>query len=345
MTRALRIIDVAEGAFLVEFPELSEEEANRSAVAAARQLTARRPAGFLDAVPGACTLLVEFDPENANRLRLAEAIEEAMVPEAGASGRRVLRLPVFYDADPEVGPDLAELARGASLSVEEFSRRHSAGEYRVAFLGFAPGFAYLSGLAPELQASRLSTPRTRVPAGGVGIGAAYTGIYPGATPGGWRLIGLSPVRLFDARRDPPTLLLPGDRVRFDPIGRADYEERRASAGPGQPEAEAAAASDGPAVFRVAVPGVLTSVQGAPRRGWGIYGVPSGGAMDIEGLAAGNETAGNPPLAPALEMTLVGPELEVLSEAEIALSPGADEATLNGRPIAAGRAARVAAGDH
>jgi KipI family sensor histidine kinase inhibitor len=333
-------VDVAEGAILVQFPELSEEEANRAAVTAARQLSARRPPGFLDAIPGARTLLVEFEPDGSARGRLAKAVQDAKGSDAEPSGRRVLRLPVFYDPDPAVGPDLPELARAAGISESEFAGRHCAGEYRVAFLGFAPGFAYLSGLAPGLHAPRLSTPRTRVPAGAVGIASGYTGIYPGGTPGGWRLIGLSPVALFDARRDPPTLLLPGDGVRFDAIGREEYEKRRSTLDPDPTPAPA----PGSPLFRVAAPGVLTSVQGAPRRGWGIYGVPSGGAMDVESLAAGNADLGNAPLAPALEMTLVGPELELLSETEIAFSPGADEAALNGRPIAAGQIVRAAAGD-
>ena len=152
-----------------------------------------------------------------------------------------------------------------------------------------------------------------MPAGSVGIGGPYTGIYPEETPGGWRLIGRAPVRLFDAGRNPPALLLPGDSVRFEPIGREEFERRRAvleRAGP-------AARRDGlgsPSLSRHGSPGVFTSVQGGPRRGWAMYGVPPGGAMDLDALAAGNAAVGNPPSAPALEMTLVGPELEVLADA-------------------------------
>jgi len=101
------------------------------------------------------------------------------------------------------------------LLTEEFARRHAAASYRVAFVGFAPGFGYLSGLPPELAAARLSSPRPRVPAGSVAIGGAWTGIYPSASPGGWRLIGRTSVRLFEPRGDPPSLLAPGDRVEFE----------------------------------------------------------------------------------------------------------------------------------
>ena len=258
--------------------------------------------------------------------------------------RRALEIPVFYDADPGTGPDLDELARGAGLTRDEFARRHAQARYRVAFLGFAPGFPYMTGLPGELHAPRLATPRTRVPAGSVGIGGQYTGIYPEETPGGWRLIGRAPVRLFDAGRNPPALLLPGDSVRFQQIGREEFERRRLAIdlanSAGRPNAGASALS----LFRVTGPGVFTSVQAGPRRGWALYGVPPGGAMDLEALAGGNAAVGNPPSAPALEMTLVGPELEVLAEASVALSGSWLEPEINGRPVAAGALRRVRIGD-
>jgi antagonist of KipI len=335
--------DVAEGAVLVEYPEDSEEQANRKAVAGARSLTSRAPEGFFDAVPGARTLLVRFDPRRLARGRLAEEVERGAREAKGpTASQRAMRLPVFYDTDAQTGPDLGELARGAGLSPVEFARRHAETEYRVAFLGFAPGFPYMTGLPQELHALRLATPRTRVPAGSVGIGGHYTGIYPEETPGGWRLIGRVPVRLFDAAKNPPALLLPGDSVGFEPIGREDFERRR----PILERADPAPRPDVSALplFRVTAPGVFTSVQGGPRRGWATYGVPPGGAMDLEALAAGNAAVGNPPWAPSLEMTLVGPELEILVEATIAFSGGRIEPTVNGRPVAAAALRQVRIGD-
>ena len=118
---------------------------------------------------------------------------------------------VAYD-----GPDLEDIARLAGLSVGEIVTLHSSVEYTVAFIGFQPGFPYLVGLPPELVMPRLETPRARVPAGSVAIAGEYTGIYPSATPGGWRLIGRTDVRLFDVSSESPALLSPGDRVRFVP---------------------------------------------------------------------------------------------------------------------------------
>src|SRR5204863_5594241 len=201
--------ELAEGAVLVEYPEDSEERANRRAVAAALTLLHRAPPVILDAVPGARNLLLLFNPRRMSPERIAEEARRGSREEPGPPARRrTVEIPVFYDSGAQTGPELEDLARGAGLTAEAFARRHAAGEYRVAFLGFARGFPYLTGLARKLHAPRLATPRTRVPAGSVGIGDRYTGIYPGETPGGWRLIGRAPVRLFDPNDDPPSILLP-----------------------------------------------------------------------------------------------------------------------------------------
>ena len=335
------LFDVAEGSVLVEFPGASEEEANRRAVAVARRLSARPPAGLFGSVPGARTLLVVFDPRTLSRRRLGDEIRRGGGEASEAARRRVV-IPAFYDADPSTGPDLLDLAAGAGLSHVEFARRHAAGDYRVAFLGFAPGFPYLAGLPEALHARRLSTPRVRVPAGSIGIGGPYTGIYPEETPGGWRLIGRAAVRLFDVRQDPPALLLPGDAVRFEAIGREEFDARRPILD-GDPVARFPEVPGRP-LFRIASPGALTSVQGEPRYGWAIYGVPPGGAMDAEALSSGNRFLGNPPLAAALEMTLVGPELEVLSDAVIGFSGGRVEPTAGRGRVDAGAPWEVHAGD-
>jgi inhibitor of KinA len=128
---------------------------------------------------------------------------------------RIVTIPVSYGG--EWGPDLAEVAERAGLSMEEAISLHSTAEYRVAMIGFAPGFPYLAGLPERLASPRKATPRQAVPAGSVGIAGVQTGIYPLSSPGGWQLIGRTSVTLFDPRRDPPSLLAPGDRVHFIPI--------------------------------------------------------------------------------------------------------------------------------
>ena len=308
----VKIREVAQGALLAEFPGASEDSANRAAVLAAK-LLAGRP-GLYDAIPGARTLFLVCGFE-LDRAALARDLEKAADPGDRKPGRAV-RVPVRYGGEGAL--DLAELARGLGISPEEFARRHEAAAYRVAFLGFAPGFAYCVGLPEELAAPRLPTPRTRVPAGSLGIGGPYTGVYPAETPGGWRLIGRSAVQLFDPTADAPTLLLPGDAVAFESIGGQGPVLQSA----GEPD------PPGEPLFRVHNPGLFTSLQGAPRHGRGAFGVPAGGAMDPEALAAGNDLVGNASGAVALEMTLAGPELEVLADCRAAFAGAAMAAEWN-----------------
>ena len=292
--------DLRDGAILVEFPEDADEEANRRAVAIAPRL-GRAPVD--DAIPAARSLLVTYDPSRTERDAVVSRIERLAAQDGDEADRpgRLMRLPVLYD-----GEDLAELAAQAGLSAEELARRHAAARYRVAFVGFAPGFPYLSGLPAELAAPRLATPRTRVPAGSVAIGGAWTGIYPSASPGGWRLLGRTSAVLFDAGADPPSLLAPGDRVELEAV--SALAPIRPSGSSAEPQGRAA--------FRVLSAGLFTSIQGAPRPGLGSSGVPPGGAMDLRALAAANAQVGNPAGAPALEITLAGPDLEVLADAAV-----------------------------
>jgi len=320
----MRVRDVVDGAALVEFPESSEEAGNRQAVAMARTLTSAPPEGFFAAVAGAATLLLLFDPRRLPGERLRRRLQDLGRSAAAPAAERLLRIPVVYGA-----LDLPELARERSIPDQEFARLHASGNYRVAFLGFAPGFAYLSGLARELQAPRLPTPRTRVPAGSVAIGGPYTGIYPDETPGGWRLIGRSPVGLFDSRRDPPSLFQPGDRVLFEPIAEAEFE---ASAKISSPEESRPGLPAGRPILRVLSPGLFSSVQGAPSYRWVSVGVPPGGAMDLMALQEGNAALGNPRDAPGLELTVLGPELEALEDVEGCLAGAEASAEIDGRAI-------------
>ena len=154
-----------------------------------------------------------------NRVRHPRAAEAAAGEPAPP---RTMTVRVAYGG--EHGPDLPGVAAHTGLEPAEVVARHAAASYRVACMGFAPGFAFLVGLPSELATPRRATPRTSVPAGSVGIGGAQTGIYPSETPGGWHLIGRTPVRLFDLARPEPFFLRPGDHVRFRPIPVEEYSE-------------------------------------------------------------------------------------------------------------------------
>jgi KipI family sensor histidine kinase inhibitor len=169
--------------------------------------------GVVEVVPAARTLLVRAAPAVLERLtaRLPELVTGGSAP-ADLDAAEVV-LDVDYD-----GPDLADTAAELGLEPDELVRRHLAGEYVVAFCGFAPGFAYLRGLDETLHVGRRAQPRTRVPAGSVGIAGEFTGVYPRESPGGWRLLGRTNASLWDLERKPPALLAPGTRVRFRPGG-------------------------------------------------------------------------------------------------------------------------------
>jgi KipI family sensor histidine kinase inhibitor len=311
--------DVGAGAIVAEYPVSSDEEANRRAVALGRALLASGAESLRDAIPGARTLLVSFDPIRLSHEQARDLVASQSAGTAALSGGREVTIAACYGG--EFGPDLSELASRAGSTPDEIARRHAAGDYTVAFLGFAPGFAYLSGLEPMLHCPRLSTPRPRVPAGSVAIGGPYTGVYPSPTPGGWRLIARSAARLFDEEADPPAALAPGDRVRFEQVGRERLEalERDLAADAARTDTS----PGGRPVFRVVKPGLFTSVQGAPRWRRGDAGVPPGGAMDEAALEAGNARLGNSPSVSSLEMTLLGPELEAVGATVTCVVSGAE----------------------
>ncbi|MEP6471307.1 MAG: 5-oxoprolinase subunit PxpB [Acidobacteriota bacterium] len=321
--------DVSEDTFLVEFPGAPDSDANRLAVSLADRLRSHSRRGLLDAIPGARTLFVVFDPRLERRRSVLERVRRlARERDAAPPESRRFRIPVAYGG--ESGPDLSSLARERGISPEELVRRHAAAEYTVAFLGFSPGFAYLSGLPADLAAPRRASPRPRVPAGSVAIGGAYTAIYPEETPGGWTLIGRSPVRLFDAAARPPALLRPGDRVSFEPIAEAQLRVLRAGAHGAAPAEETGGGAD--PLFEILAAGLFTTVQGAARYGFGASGVPAGGAMDPLALARGNALVGNSPGSAALEMTLSGPELLFRRNAVVCVTGAELAGHRNGRPV-------------
>jgi inhibitor of KinA len=133
----------------------------------------------------------------------------------------VIEIPVCYDG--EFAPDLGDVALHAGLPADEIIRRHSSADYRVSCVGFTPGFPFLSGLPAELATPRRSTPRKEIPEGAVAIGGAQTGVYPRKSPGGWNVIGRTPLRLFDVRREPPALFHAGDHARFRKISREEFD--------------------------------------------------------------------------------------------------------------------------
>ncbi len=180
----------------------------------------------LDVAPGSTAVRVTFRPaRGVTRAQVESAVLEvvasALQDRNARTQPRSVAIPVCYGG--ELGPDLAWLAERAGVSEAAAISMHASADHSVRFLGFAPGFAYIAGLPPALHAPRMDSPRTRVRAGSVGIAGDRTGIYPSASPGGWRLIGTTPLRMFDPKRDPASLLQAGDRVLFQPIPRDEFD--------------------------------------------------------------------------------------------------------------------------
>jgi KipI family sensor histidine kinase inhibitor len=199
----MRIRPAGSGAVLLELDDLAQVVGLHNA------LRHKPPAGTVDLVPAARTVLVIFDGLVTSADRVAADVRRREIDAAAEAEGPLVELPVVYD-----GEDLSTVAGLTGLTERDVVARHLAGQYRVAFCGFAPGFAYIAGGDPALRVPRRHDPRTKVPAGSVGLADEFTGVYPREMPGGWQLIGRTDVVLWDLDRDPPALLPPGTLVRF-----------------------------------------------------------------------------------------------------------------------------------
>ena len=273
--------------------------------------------GVIDVVPGAATVLVSFEPGSWAAADLAGHLT-AIAAEWAADGRAheptastgVAEIDVVYD-----GPDLADVASLTGLTVTEVVTRHQAAAYRVGWLGFAPGFGYLTGLDPMLATvPRLASPRPSVPAGSVAIAGGLAAVYPAASPGGWQLLGRTSAALWEPDRDPPALLAPGMRVRFRAV-----DAMAVDAIPGAPVRARASAPAVPAQIEVLQPGPLTTVQDLGRPGLAHLGVPASGAADADSLRLANELVGNAASAACLETTLGRLALRFHADAVVAVT--------------------------
>jgi KipI family sensor histidine kinase inhibitor len=223
-----RIEFLGDAALLLRLGNGIDGAVNRRVHACAAALRSQAPGWLVDLTPAYACLALHVDVGlvggadalGSARAWLAQWLERTPLDTSDANSPTI-EIPVVYGG--EYGPDLSAVATHAGIAIGDAVARHTTAHYTVAMLGFAPGFPYLLGLDASLAMPRIDTPRTRVAAGSVGIGGAQTGIYPQAGPGGWRLIGRTPLRLFDARRDTPSLLQAGDRVRFVAIDAATFD--------------------------------------------------------------------------------------------------------------------------
>lgn len=211
-------------AVLAEFGDGISQDINRRVRAMAQELQRRKLPGVVEWLPSYRALLVFYDPLRISHRQLLDSLSEieARLDEVVLPPPRVFVIPTLYGG--EHGPDIDDVASHNGLTVEEVVKIHSSADYHVYFTGFTPGFLFLGGMSPKIATPRLENPRTRIPAGSVGIAGNQTGAYPIESPGGWRLIGRTPVKLYDPNRPEPVLIRAGDIVRFRPIDLEEYED-------------------------------------------------------------------------------------------------------------------------
>ena len=307
----MRILPFGDRALLAEVDALAD------VLALHRALEASRPAGVVDLVPAARTVLVHVDPAvlalPAAHAWIAGGGSGAVAAPADAGGERVL--PVAYD-----GADLTETAELLGIGAGELVARHLAATWTVAFSGFAPGFGYLVSADWPFDVPRLPSPRTAVPAGAVGLAGTFSGAYPRSSPGGWRLIGATTAPLFDPAAERPALLHPGDRVRFT----ASPAPVEAATPPPVPSGEGA--------FTVLAPGALATVQDAGRPGHLAAGVARSGAADRGALRTANRLVGNAADAAGVELVLGGFRAVAAHDLWIAVTGAWGPLRIGGRPV-------------
>ena len=298
-------------ALLVELDDLPQT------LALLRSLQSDPIPGVVEIVPAARTVMVRYRPAAVAHAELVRRIGARKLGAGERAAGTLIEIPVRYD-----GEDLAEVAELLGLSRAEVIERHTSTDYTVAFTGFAPGFAYLSGGHPSLDVPRRQTPRTRVPAGAVGLAGRFSGVYPQASPGGWQILGLTELPMWDLAREVPALLQPGFRVRF-----VDVAVRQAATLPetssrlkavAEVDTQAAAAGS----LEIVASGMQALFQDLGRPGLAAQGVAAAGAMDQAALRAANRLVGNAADAACVEIVYGGFEC-VCSGAAVVAVTGAE----------------------
>lgn len=219
----INILTAGDSSILIEFGKEISPEINRKIKATVQLMKEQHIEGVVDVIPAFCSLLINYDPRVISYDEIRERMQNLVKVDAksGEEKKKIYEIPVCYGG--EYGPDIENIAANAGLSVEEVIKIHSSRDYLIYMLGFLPGFCYLGGLDERIHTPRLANPRIKINAGSVGIGGSQTGIYPLDSPGGWQLMGMTPVKTYDPEREVPILVEAGDYIRFVPIDEAEYK--------------------------------------------------------------------------------------------------------------------------
>jgi KipI family sensor histidine kinase inhibitor len=230
--QAPRFLPCGDTALCVEFGDSIDRHVSALVLALAHRLENASLPGIVELVPTFRSLLIHYDPSVLRQAELKANLAPFLTGlEAAEGSGRLWRLPACYDES--LAPDLAEVANRTRLTQHEVAERHSAVTYHVYMVGFLPGYPYMGDLPPEIALPRRENPRTKVPPGSIAIATTMTAVYPQESPGGWHLIGRTPLPLWDLRRDPPAILGAGDKVVFQPVSLAEYETLSAKSAAGE----------------------------------------------------------------------------------------------------------------
>lgn len=370
MEYQVRFLPAGDRGLVVEFGDTIDEAVNSRVQAAARMIRQKKDPAVIEAVPTFRSLLIHYDPAYRKYRSMcawiAGLLEE--MPEKEQGVRRILKVPVCYGA--RFGTDLHDMEKEVHLDMDEIIAIHSKPDYKIYMLGFLPGFAYLGGLDERIACPRLPVPRVRIASGSVGIGGSQTGIYPMASPGGWRLIGQTPINMYDPARRDPILVKAGDYIRFIPIGLEEwYDIKRAvTLGSYEPEivtegeepeekqgrpvitafgswaGKKPAAEEHAMYLTITGPGALTTVQDQGRFQSRELGITQSGAMDQAAYRLANRLVENDGTEAALEMTVSGAGFTVKGKGLIAMTGADMKPVLNGKPMPMNQAVPVKTGD-
>lgn len=336
MSLTSKIEFVSDSSILISFKGQASVETSAKVLSLFKKFSQLKDLPITNLHPAYCSLLVDFDLQLGDPQKLFDFLSQ-QIERTQSDGLdenptgSIIEISVGYGG--ESGEDLAEVMQITGFTQEEVIQVHSQAEYTVAFLGFAPGFPYLLGLPQSLVCPRKKTPRLKVPAGSVAIAGSQTGIYPTESPGGWQLIGRTDVSLFDFKKSSPTLLKPGDKIRFSISNAPSIKLDQPSLSTEKKEA----------ILKIENPGFFSTIQDQGRFEWAHLGVSPGGAADAMALRLGNQLLGNKASAAAIEMTASGAIVTFLKDTWFAVTGADCSPTLDQLPIAMWTSLPVCAG--